>query len=456
MSNMLKAGDTVQTISGGVVCQVEDLLGSGGQGEVYRLRMGQEKVALKWYLPSQGTLEQRTNLETLVRKGPPSHEFLWPMDLVFADEKASFGYIMPLREIRFKSMVDLMLRRVDPSLRALAIAGTKLSHAFLQLHAQGLCYRDISLGNVFFDPKTGDISVCDNDNVSVDDQKVSGVAGTPRFMAPEIVRGEARPSTQTDLFSLAVFLFYMLIRHHPLEGQKEAAIHCFDLFAMRKLYGEEPVFIFDPTNPSNRPVEGAHTNALALWPLYPKFLQDLFTRAFTLGLQQPGQRVRESEWRQALARLADCIFYCSICGRENLCEPTVTQPPPTCWNCHQTVHLPTWLEIAQEGGPKVAMFLNHDTKLYPHHLDRRRRFDFSKPVAEIIRHPQNPQQWGLKNLSERKWEWQSPAGKRQDAEPSKAIPIILGGRIQFGAAEGKFCDASLPPAPAEPANQSHG
>jgi serine/threonine protein kinase len=49
--------------------------------------------------------------------------------------------------------------------------------------------------------------IADNDNVSVDGAGVLGVLGTPRFMAPEIVRGETVPSTQTDLFSLSVLIF---------------------------------------------------------------------------------------------------------------------------------------------------------------------------------------------------------------------------------------------------------
>jgi hypothetical protein len=59
------------------------------------------------------------------------------------------------------------------------------------------------------------------------------------------------PSTQTDLFSLAVLLFYMFVMHHPLEGRKELAIKCLDLPAMKKLYGTEPLFIFDPSDDSN-------------------------------------------------------------------------------------------------------------------------------------------------------------------------------------------------------------
>src|SRR5581483_632859 len=163
----------------------------------------------------------------LVKQGPPNDRFLWPIELAETGEPATvpgFGYVMPLREARYRGIIDLMKRRVEPSFRALATAGLELAHSYLQLHARGLCYRDISFGNVFFDPESGEVLICDNDNVAVDGQASAGVLGTPRFMAPEVVRGEALPSTQTDLFSLAVLLFYLFMVHHPLEGAREAAI----------------------------------------------------------------------------------------------------------------------------------------------------------------------------------------------------------------------------------------
>ena len=63
---------------------------------------------------------------------------------------------------------------------------------------------------MFFDPDTGDVLICDNDNVSANGIDNSSVYGTPRFMAPEIVMGQAKPSRNTDLYSLAVLLFYMV------------------------------------------------------------------------------------------------------------------------------------------------------------------------------------------------------------------------------------------------------
>ena len=48
--------------------------------------------------------------------------------------------------------------------------------------------------------------------------------------------------------------------NHPLEGKLEASIRCMDMAARVKLYGTDPVFIFDPNNKTNRPVKGIHDN----------------------------------------------------------------------------------------------------------------------------------------------------------------------------------------------------
>src|SRR5262249_8345885 len=153
--------------------------------------------------------------DTLTRKKPPHPMFLWPIDVVTLLGVAGFGYLMPLREARFKSGVDLAKKKVDPSFRVLATAGLNLAHGVLLLHTQGLAYRDISFGNLFLDPDTGEVLICDLDNVGVDGRPHNEVGGTMQFMAPEIVRGEANPSSLTDQHSLAVLLFYMFFMGHP-------------------------------------------------------------------------------------------------------------------------------------------------------------------------------------------------------------------------------------------------
>ena len=451
MNEVLRPDQVVQTVPSGTACRVVAFLGGGNQGEVYRAELvdpagagpaGVSEVALKWYLPAAATAEQRAALEALVRSGPPDRRFLWPLEVAEAPGVPGFGYVMPLREARYKGIVDLMKRRVEPTFRALTTAGLHLADSYLQLHARGLCYRDISFGNVFFDPDSGDVLICDNDNVGVDGASKGGVLGTPRFMAPEVVRGDALPSTQTDLFSLAVLLFYMLTVHHPLEGAREAAIKCLDLPAMTRLYGTDPLFVFDPRDDRNRPVPGVHDNVLAFWPIYPRFLRDLFTRAFTEGIEDPQHgRVRESEWRAAMVRLRDAIGYCAACGAEHFYDAealreTRGQAGP-CWACGATLSLPPRIRIGRQ-----VVLLNHDTVLFPHHLDEARLYDFSRPAAAITRHPRDPQVWGLQNLTAEKWTVAAHDGGNgsgtHDVLPGRSVTVASGTKIHFGHVEGEI------------------
>jgi DNA-binding helix-hairpin-helix protein with protein kinase domain len=442
MNQLLMIGATVQAQGTGLPCQVDEFLGGGAQGEVYRASYAGQAVALKWYFPQYRKQDPdlRRRLQQIIRFGAPSERFLWPIDIVVQpQDDTGFGYIMALREPRFKGLGDLVTRRVTPSFRALVTTGFELALNYRNLHQKGLCYRDIAFGNLFFDPATGEVRISDNDNVDVNNRP-GVINGTPRFMAPEIVRGEAAPSTQTDLFSLSVLLFYLLCNHHPLEGARELAIRCFDQPAMTRLYGSEPLFIFDPHDDSNRPVAGEQDNPLIFWPLYPQTLHNLFTRAFTHGLRDAEQgRVRESEWCSALVAMRDAIHYCPQCGAENFYDPAHLRSghQPGCWACNQTLQLPPRLRI-QHRSERMVILLNHDAQLYPHHLNPTLSFDFGEPVAAVVRHPTDPARWGLENRGAEPWVVATAAGGLHDVPPGRRVALASGTRIHFGPSEGEI------------------
>lgn len=426
MGELLKPGQTVQAESARALCDVERFIGSGSQGEVYEVSFYGTRVALKWYY--RHTIAQdpslRDRLRMAVRVGPPSDAFLWPVELAVSPEAPGFGYLMALRDPRYVGLAEIMRRRVEPSFRALVTAGMELAHGFLQLHARGLCYRDISFGNVFLEPHHGSVLIADNDNVGIDGESAACVLGTPRFMAPEVVRGEAAPNRESDLFSLSVLLFYLLIMHHPLEGAREAAIHSLDLPSMRVLYGTEPVFIFDPDDDSNRPVAPHQENARLFWPLYPGLIRDLFTQAFTVGLRDPKHgRVAESVWREALARLRDLIVHCPECGLEAFYD----HEPPTCWGCGRRIAPPPRLRL-----PEKTVMLDRGAELYPHHLEPDAAYDFSRPLARVVPHPVRPDVLGLRNDSGRPWKAVLDGGREEVVAPGRSVRVGAGVRIRFG------------------------
>jgi hypothetical protein len=203
---------------------------------------------------------------------------------------------------------------------------------------------------------------------------------------------------------------------------------------MTRLYGTQPVFIFDPVDDSNRPVPGQHDNAILYWQIYPKFLRDLFTQAFTKGIHDPQHgRVRESEWRSILARLRDVLFYCPHCGAENFYDEERVPAKHACWACHQPISSIQGLRIGSQ-----IILLNHDTRLYQHHLHPFALYDFSQALAEVAQHPQNKTLWGLKNLSEKTWQLTAPNGISKGVPPGRSATISPGARLHFGEVEGEF------------------
>ncbi len=402
-------------------------LGSGGQGDVYAATVAGSPAALKWYHAQCATSQQRRRLVRLVEHGPPGPGFLWPTELVEGREGRSFGYLMPLRPNTYHSVVELLAGNIDVSFRALANAGTQLANSFLDLHSQGLCYGDISFGNVFIDTRDGSVLICDNDNVVPDRGREPAILGTPRFMAPEIVRGEAIPSSDTDRYSLAVLLFYMLMVGHPLEGEREVAIRCMDLPAMERLYGHEPLFVFDPDDSSNRPTDGVHDHVSVYWGVYPQFLRDLFVRAFTTGLRVPSARVRESEWRRAFSELRDALFECR-CGADNFYDRDRLRTAGSlgcCWRCGSALSLPPRLRLDDR-----VVTLTRETVLLRSHLQPAVAQADEKISACVELDARG--RFVLQNLTGDTWNSRATGGQLDTIRPGEAAVLTDGQLILFG------------------------
>jgi hypothetical protein len=148
------------------------------------------------------------------------------------------------------------------------------------------------------------------------------------------------------------------------------------------------------------------------------------------------------------ANLRDAIVYCPRCGAETFydadalrargrpagrLDPSVPRPHPpgSCWSCGADVPLPARIRIGRH-----VVVLNHDSQLFPHHLDDQRLYDFSRPVAAVGRHPVDPTIWGLRNLSDERWAITGADGTK-DVPPGRAVTLAAGTRIHFGRVEGE-------------------
>ena len=245
--------------------------------------------------------------------------------------------------------------------------------------------------------------------------------------------GRASPSRNTDLYSLAVLLFYMFMMGHPLEGKLEAEIKCMDIHAMNKLYGRNPIFIYDPNDKSNRPVKGYQDNVIIYWELYPQTIRDLFTKSFTVGLTFPNKRVTEKEWLEAFANLLSGIVLCPKCGAEVFFDAQKQDNgvAQACWNCNGTVPMPVTLAAG-----KSRVLLQKGTKLFAHHIYG--NFDMNSVVGSVVQNPKNPNLWGIRNESTENWTYIKPDGTQVPVAIGKSAAIAKDVRIDFGQMTGEF------------------
>ena len=245
-------------------------------------------------------------------------------------------------------------------------------------------------------------------------------------MAPEVVVGKKRPDIHTDRFSLAVVLYLLLFLNHPLEG-KRTMCPCLTEELERKFYGTEPVFVWDDKNDTNRPVRGVHVNEIKFWPVYPKFVRDVFVEAFSQSSMtgdDATHRVQEKKWQEVFTSLRDVMINCPKCGGETFVD--LSQNSCKCINCNSDITRPPVLKVK-----KYSVILSPNKKLYSCHVIHDSD-DFRQVKGEIVTSKTDPNLLGLKNLSENSWTAILPNGTTKPYEKDKVIKLGKGLKINFG------------------------
>ena len=414
-------GQRIKTVSGGEL-EVIQKLGEGGQGVVYKVNYNGKPLALKWYFGNKLNNADKfyRNIQNNIKQGTPTGAFLWPLEITEYFE-GSFGYLMELRPPEYKDFSLFLLAKVHfANIEALINTALCITNGFRELHNRGYSYQDLNDGNFFVNPKTGDVLICDNDNVAPYGENL-GIAGKCRYMAPEVVMGQKRPDSHTDRFSLAVVLYMLLFLNHPLEG-KRTMCPCLT----EEFYGSDPVFVWDPANDANRPVRGVHTNEIKLWPLYPAFVRKTFEKAFSHEVMvgnDTTHRVIEKEWQEVFTTLRDLTIKCS-CGSETFIDPS--QQSCRCINCGKSIERPPILKVK-----KYHAALAPGKKLYACHVQYDSD-DFKEAKGEVISSRNNPSLLGLRNDSNNTWEAILPNGSSKGYPNGQVIKLGKGIKINFG------------------------
>lgn len=411
-------------LTNGTCAVVRAFLGEGGQGAVYRCEVNGKQYALKIYArrPSAAFMD---NLAENIRQGAPTEHFLWPLALVNTMEYA--GYLMALRPKDYVGFSRFLVAKARfASWSAMLNGAFQITLAFRELHRRGLSYQDLNDGNFFFHPTTGDVRICDNDNVCPADINL-GIKGKCRYMAPEVVVGESNPNNLSDYFSLSVILFMLLMNNHPLDGNRVASVACMTDEVERLVYGEQPVFIYDPTNASNRPVSGVHANVIMRWPLFPQFVREAFIHAFSREvLHNPNMRWSDHAWLNLLLQLRNQVVLCA-CGNETFYD--IDKPVSVCFNCKATLPSLLLLHLNKQYIP-----LSLRSHLWGGYKSQ--DGETIQILGDVLASKKNPALWGILNRTEQTWQCTLPDQRTLSVPPKGAVPIFRGVRIDFGDRQG--------------------
>lgn len=213
--------------------RIEELLGAGGMGAVYRgiqLSVNRE-VAIKVLRPELAGREQ--SLERFFREAKVVSELTHP-NIVrlfeFGQDRERDLLYLVMELVRGADMGELLRRgrlRINLALEVIY----QICGALTEPHARGIVHRDLKPENVVLLPisdgtlqvKVLDFGIARTLERGTQLTKTGMICGTPSYMAPEQAQNLGLDG-RTDLYALGILLYEMLSGHPPFVGETSLQI----------------------------------------------------------------------------------------------------------------------------------------------------------------------------------------------------------------------------------------
>ena len=219
---------------------ITDLLGRGGYGEVYKVKLiknrdKQKNYAVKVFHKINLTNEQDRSLRILNEikiHRSINHEYICKYEHSFEDKDNVYILMEYCEKGNLASLLKARLRLEEIEIRFYMF---QVLLVLKYLRRQKIIHRDLTLGNIFLkDYKTvklGDFGFAFRENDY--DEKNGVICGTPGYYTPE--SNNCKYSYKTDIFDFGVCIYYLFGGKLPLQTSQES----FDLFLEGELKFEK-------------------------------------------------------------------------------------------------------------------------------------------------------------------------------------------------------------------------
>jgi serine/threonine protein kinase/tetratricopeptide (TPR) repeat protein len=219
-------------------------LGEGGMGVVYAAR--DERLARTVAVKTMSSLNDETARKRFWREAQLAASVNHPNVCQIYDVGEDGGELYIAMELLEGEALGERLRRGVLNVSETVRVGLGILAALSALHARGIVHRDLKPSNIFLTPhgvKVLDFGLArqevEQSVAATALTRPGGVVGTPRYMAPEQVTGEAIDS-RSDLFAAGAVLFEMLAGRPAFGGLNAfAALHA-------TLYEQPPALTGSP------------------------------------------------------------------------------------------------------------------------------------------------------------------------------------------------------------------